>query len=306
MLFSGLCSPKLAWALEYIRARQGQHPCTTPHQEWLGGRLWATTSTDQGMCSLHGLQKVGNDTAPLLVLSACKVVLGTTVPWSVGSWLQDAQAIREQWNYIGWFLNCMVKDVEPDKAIVLMLLYHMWLTWNDAWNGKPIEDPKRVIDRVWILLDEWLRLHDDTRRRRFFFFASDPEEGRVKANADGATGKSENSGGGAVIIRDHYSEFLAGAWHFLLCFGVLKLVELLACRHAAQLAMEVGVQKLPSEMAYQGAIKAFSGTNPDRPMHGPLIEGIKAIPGNFDQHRIKRVRRSANKAAHFAQKKGSS
>lgn len=68
---------------------------------------------------------------------------------------ERAVLIHHQYELRGWFLDWMGKASEPERAVVLMMLYHMCRARNEARDGKVIENPSVIVDRVWRLLEEW-------------------------------------------------------------------------------------------------------------------------------------------------------
>jgi hypothetical protein len=127
---------------------------------------------------------------------------------------------------------------------------------------------------------------------------SPPAAGWLKANADGAKPIDAQAGGGGVVIRDHHGGFVAGAGHFFPLASDAEHVELLACRRAALLGIEVGARKLELETDSLGTVAKLNNAILDRSIYGPLVEEIKALLQGFDEHVIKHVCREGNGAAH--------
>jgi hypothetical protein len=53
-----------------------------------------------------------------------------------------------------------------------------------------------------------------------------------------------------------------------------------------------------------GAVAKLKAQEMDRSVHGPLVEEIKSLLGDFDDFLIRHVRRSSNAVAHFLAKEG--
>ena len=68
-----------------------------------------------------------------------------------------------------------------------------------------------------------------------------PDKGWFKVNSDAAFLPVDCNGGGGVVIRDHYSGFIAGASHFCTFVADAEGAELLACRRGITLARELQV-----------------------------------------------------------------
>jgi ribonuclease HI len=187
-----------------------------------------------------------------------------------------------------------------------MALYHMWLARNEARDEKAIEDPEAIARRVVALQEEWVSLQAPPVRQHQAAIEHwlPPEAGWVKANSDGAFSSELGHGGGGVIIRDHHGDALAGASHFFPQVIDPERAELLACRSAVQLAMEIGARKLVLESDCAGAVGKLNGVGLDRSGHGPLVEEIKALLGGFERSSVIHVRRRCNGVAHYLAKEG--
>jgi hypothetical protein len=66
----------------------------------------------------------------------------------------------------------------------------------------------------------------------------------------------------------------------------------------------VGVNKLVMETNCAGAVAKLKAQEMDRSVHGPLVEEIKALLGDFNDFSISHVRRSSNAVAHCLVKEG--
>lgn len=189
----------------------------------------------------------------------------------------------------------------------MMTIYQIWLARNDARDGKRLEDPGVVADKASHLLEEWqqvkeVRLYMPQQQRREQW--QPPEEGWSKVNADGAMGKSSRDGGGGVVLRDHHGNFVAAACHFFPSVSGPELAELLACRRAAELAIEMGSLKVVLETDNKGIAQGLANDNLNRSVYGPLIEEIKGLLQSRHDFKVKWVRRSANVVAHRLAKEG--
>jgi ribonuclease HI len=80
--------------------------------------------------------------------------------------------------------------------------------------------------------------------------------------------------------------------------------ELLACRHAVNLAKELGLRKIALETDCSGVVAKLQASDKNRSIHGPLVEEIKASLGELDDFRVLHVRRSGNAVAHKLAKDG--
>jgi hypothetical protein len=80
--------------------------------------------------------------------------------------------------------------------------------------------------------------------------------------------------------------------------------ELLAARRAVLLAKEAGTSKLALETDCAGAVSKLNNREVDRSAHGPLVEDIKLLLGEFEESLVTHVRRSCNGVAHRLAKEG--
>lgn len=143
-----------------------------------------------------------------------------------------------------------------------------------------------------------------TNRRSAVERWTKPPTGWTKANADGAMDKQGRSGGGGAVVRDQHGKFLAGACHFFPSIDAPEMAELLACRRAVQLTMEIGKNKLMLETDCQSVVTALVSQERDRSTNGLLVEEIKMMLKSMDQYQVRWARRTANSAAHILAREG--
>jgi ribonuclease HI len=188
----------------------------------------------------------------------------------------------------------------------LMALYQLWLARNEARDKPMIEDPVVTARRTVALVEEWQAITSTPNQSsaRVVERWSPPLQEWVKVNSDGAFSQGSGHGGGGVVMRDHHGSFLAGSSCFFPQVTDPEHAELLACRAAIQLATDRGVSKLMLESDYQAAVRKIATTELDRSMHGPLVEDIKALLGDFEEFTVSFVRRTGNGVAHVFAKLG--
>lgn len=105
----------------------------------------------------------------------------------------DSQSALSRWMR-EWFAEAQ----DDECAVMIQAVYALWLARNEARDGKRIEEPHEIMNRVVALLDEWKTVHGASYsqrepKRRVTWIA--PEEGWVKANSDGALSKQRDKGG---------------------------------------------------------------------------------------------------------------
>lgn len=129
-------------------------------------------------------------------------------------------------------------------------------------------------------------------------------EGWTKANSDGATTKSGKRGGGGVVLRGHNGAFCATACHFYPINSDPEMLELLACKRAAQLAAEMNIQKLVIDMNCKGLVGMLNGSRRNLSAIRPVVEDVKSLLRTRQESQVKWVQRSANEAVHILANKG--
>lgn len=190
---------------------------------------------------------------------------------------------------------------------MMQTIYQIWMARNDARDGKRIEEPKGIAEKVKFYSQEWEDANPSGREPRTNPPREKwraPKDGWVMANVDGSLSKLRDKGGGGAIFRDHHGRFLAGTCHFFPVASEPELVELLACRRAVNLAIEMGISKLTLESDCKEMVSKISSTEKDLSVHGPIVEEIKLLLRSLNEVAIRWVRRSANGAAHRLAKEG--
>jgi ribonuclease HI len=173
---------------------------------------------------------------------------------------------------------------------------------NHARDELKMEEQAQAIDRVIHLHEKLKVIHEQTKRptvRQQVQNWCPPDEGWIKANSDGATSKSLQFRGGGAILRNYDGSFHAGACHFFPSVADQEMAELLACRGAIRLAMEVNVGRLYLEIDSQAVVSKIQDQAKDYLVNGHLINEIKSVLLSFWEFKVGWVRRSANSAAHI-------
>lgn len=206
-----------------------------------------------------------------------------------------------------WMLAWFSEACADARTAMVLGLYGLWLTRNEARDGKKIAEPRVIANTVGACMEQWSAANAVTAkvkplipRERWL----PPEEGWTKANTDGATTKSGERGGGGVILRDHNGAFCAAACHFYPTTSDPEMLELLACKRAAQLAVEMNIQKLLIETDCKGLSSMLNDSKRNLSAIGPVIEDVKSLLRKRQEFQVNWVRRAANEAAHILAKKG--
>jgi ribonuclease HI len=220
--------------------------------------------------------------------------------------LSPPEALRSHNEFQNWLLDWFGVLPADELAVAMTTIYHLWLSRNNAREEVMIESPDKIASRVAALTEEWRSLkpvgagHQPKEKEHWL----PPEVGWTKANADGSFAAAEGHGGGGVVLRNHQGVAVAGACCFFPAVSDPERAELLACRRTAHLAKETGVRKLVLETDCAGAVAKLKAQEMDRSVHGPLVEEIKSLLGDFDEFSIRQVRRSSNPVAHVLAKEG--
>lgn len=116
-----------------------------------------------------------------------------------------------------WILQWLTNASSKEKITVLRAWYEMWMARNGARESNGIESAATICDRVLSLMEEWKSIKKvntnhpgGTQVEKW----RKPEEGWVKANADGALAKQQPTGGGGAVLRDNHGVFITGSCHF--------------------------------------------------------------------------------------------
>jgi ribonuclease HI len=131
-----------------------------------------------------------------------------------------------------------------------------------------------------------------------------PDEGVIKANADGAFLPVLGSSDIGVVLRNHHGGFLRGASCFLAAATDPERAEILACRRALLPAADAGVERVCLETDCMAVVAKLTSGEMDRSSHGPLVEEVKDLLKGFTDSTVKHVRRSGNRIAHVLAREG--
>jgi ribonuclease HI len=123
-------------------------------------------------------------------------------------------------------------------------------------------------------------------------------------NTDGSFSSGDGSGGGGVVLRDHHSDFIVGDCRFFPAVSDPEGAELRACRLALSVAKDAGARKLILESECQSLVSKLGSLELDRSVHGPMVEEIKFLLSEFEEAKVRFVRRSANRVADSLGKEG--
>jgi hypothetical protein len=215
----------------------------------------------------------------------------------------DMQSHRELEN---WLLNWFSGLKDEELAVAMTGLYHIWLDRNNARDVLMIEDPEKTASRILSLVEEWKDANrvNNVKEAKPAAHWCPPREGWHKANADDAFSATDGSGGGGVIVRDHHVVPIAGSRYFFRVVFDPERAELLVSCRAVHLAKEGGVRKLALETDCLGAVAKLTSKELNMSIHGPLVEDIKKMLGEFEACSINHVRRPGNVVSTSFSKRG--
>ncbi|XP_071685066.1 uncharacterized protein [Lolium perenne] len=189
---------------------------------------------------------------------------------------------------------------EKELAFGLMFIYQLWLARNEARDQDQIEDMHAIVRRSVGLVEEWWvsRPSGTPHMPKVVEQWCPPDEGVIKANADGAFLPVSGSGNIGVVLRNHHGGFLRGASCFLAAATDPERAEILACRRALLPAADAGVERVCLETDCLAAVAKLTSGEMDRSSHGPLVEEVKDLLKGFADSTVKHVRRSGNRIPH--------
>ena len=206
-----------------------------------------------------------------------------------------------------WLLGWFAKAPADEREAMIHAVYALWLARNETRNGRRIEEPHEIIERVCSFMREWREVHVKSAQATKPIVVqrwTAPEEGWVNANSDGATAKFGGKSGGGVVLRDYNGAFLAGACHFFPHVDDAEAAEIKACKRALLVVMEINVQRVHLELDSQALVQMIKSPERNLAANGPWVEELKAMLRTFQDFRVSWVRRSANVAAHKLAKVG--
>jgi ribonuclease HI len=197
---------------------------------------------------------------------------------------------------LGWFADARAEE----REMMVQATYGLWLARNAARDGHKIADPLEIMQSVLAFVDEWRAVHGDSakvRRETPNQKWQPPEQGWLKANADGAVTKFGGKAGTGVVIRDHMGAFRAGACDCRREDLDPEMAEIKACKRAIQVASELSAERLHLELDSATVVAMINASGKNLSASGPCIEEIKEMLKSFQDVKVTWVRRSANSAA---------
>lgn len=120
----------------------------------------------------------------------------------------------------------------------------------------------------------------------------------IKINSDGAVSKSGGYGGGGAVLRDHNAAFIAGSCYHFPHVTDPEATEILACRQALRMALEMNLDRVHIELDCLSAVQRIKREQQDLSVVGPWIREIKLMLASCVEFRVSWVCRNANAAAH--------
>ena len=131
-----------------------------------------------------------------------------------------------------------------------------------------------------------------------------PNAGWVKINSDVAFSRYGEKGGGGAVLRDHQAAFRAGLCHFFPNTTDPEMVEVLACRQAVRMAIDLNFRRVHVELDCLTLVKKLNDSQKNFSAAGPWVEEIKAMLRSMEESKVTWIRRSGNVAAHKLAKVG--
>ena len=179
---------------------------------------------------------------------------------------------------VAWFKEWLAEAGGAERETMIQALYGLWCARNDTRDGRRIQDARELAEKVHTHIHEWRQVNSKeatVKEQRRSERWSPPDPGWIKANADGATSRTDDKGGGGVVLRDHHGAFRGGA---AICFpgaGTPQLSEILAAKSAVQMAISMDVQRLHVELDSQEVVAMLRGDGRNLSTFGPVVEEIR-------------------------------
>ena len=101
--------------------------------------------------------------------------------------------------------------------------------------------------------------------------------GWIKADVDGVVSKTGDKGAGGMVFRDHDGAFRGGFCHVFPSVSNPDVAELLACRRAVKLAMEMNILKLHVEMDCKAVVSMLNDPTKNLSAAGPINQELKEL-----------------------------
>ncbi|XP_020181501.1 uncharacterized protein [Aegilops tauschii subsp. strangulata] len=194
---------------------------------------------------------------------------------------------------VAWLKVWLAEACGAERETMIQALYGLWCARNETRDGRMIQDARELAEKVHGYIQEWRQVHSkeatikEPRRPERWV---PPEPGWTKANGDGATSRTDDKGGGGVVLRDHHGAFRGGA---AICFpgaGHPQFSKILAVKSAVQMAISMDVQRLHVELDSQEVVAMLQGEGRNLSTFGPVVEEIKEMLRMRQEFKITWVR----------------
>nr|XP_045087168.1 uncharacterized protein LOC123494796 [Aegilops tauschii subsp. strangulata] len=161
--------------------------------------------------------------------------------------------------------------------------------------------PHEIVSTVQVQLMEWKLAHETRAppsEPKIIQRWEPPEDGWVKINSDDAVSRYGDKGGARAVFRDHNGAFRAGLCQFLPNIIDPEMAEVLACRRAIQVAIDLHVQRAHVELDCQAVVQMLNRPKRNLSAVGPWVQDIKRMLNTLEDSKVSWVRRSGNVAVH--------
>ncbi|XP_020158792.1 uncharacterized protein [Aegilops tauschii subsp. strangulata] len=214
----------------------------------------------------------------------------------------DSQNALASW-LLGWFAGA----ADEERETMIQAAYGLWLARNDARDGKRIAPPHEILATVRLHVAEWKLAHEGRASQpepKIVHKWEPPEDGWIKVNSDGAVSRHGEKGGGGAVLRDHHGAVLAGGCHHFPLIADPEAVEVLACRRAVQMAVNLQVQRAHVELDSKAVVQMLNQPSLNLSAVGPWVQDIKEMLNSMMEFKVSWVGRFGNVAAHKLAKVG--
>ncbi|OMO84089.1 hypothetical protein COLO4_22232 [Corchorus olitorius] len=266
--------------------------------------LYKRNCRASGICSICGQY---DETIEHLLLSC---------DWTRGIWLSicglqiDKQSISTFDDWLASVVKKLQGLSDAGQMILMKIAFTYWIIWKVRCEVviTHVElQPDRVVYRLQRAIGEYelAKFIAATRNVKNNEVGSDhhtwtkPDEGFLKLNSDGSFYASERSAGIGVVIRNHEGQVIDAYGKKVSACSALS-VEALALRDAALLAVQRDYMKVCFEIDSSELLRNITCT---RFEHldwriSPIILDIQSLLHSFENQQVRKINRSANKAAY--------
>jgi hypothetical protein len=179
------------------------------------------------------------------------------------------KCLRAHSDLKSWLLEWMGKSKHEIIEWFMLLINNMWLARNDARESQIIEDPRSIVKRTMVGMEEWRNIHKPKEPKKVVReLWRPPCQDQFKINVDGAFRAEASAAGGGAVIRDCHGGFFRGSCCLFPQVKDVEGSELLACKQGLTLTREAQARKIVLEMDSAVVASKLRSEGQDRSVYG--------------------------------------